>query len=230
MSHLLDRCIWQALSGRQAQFSHGTDVARRFDPIYGRFAGTVDDSAESLAALHCSLPDRSPVVLFTPTELTLPPMLACARRAQVRQMTLAAGALPADIPEVPSTTRPLGVADVPAMMGLVELTHPGPFAERTVELGRYLGVFEGDGLIAMAGERMCLDGFVELSAVCTHPAHRGKRLSAALIGALGHAAFDRGETPFLHAFADNEPALAVYRKLGFSLRATLHMAVVAKAP
>ena len=83
MSHLLDRCIWQALSGRQAQFSHGTDVARRFDPIYGRFAGTVDDSAESLAALHCSLPDRSPVVLFTPTELTLPPMLACARRAGV---------------------------------------------------------------------------------------------------------------------------------------------------
>ncbi len=115
------------------------------------------------------------------------------------------------------------------MMALVALTQPGPFAKRTVELGRFLGIFVGDSLIAMAGERMCLDGFVEISGVCTHPDHRGRGLAAVLITTLVRAALERGETPFLHAFADNETALGVYRKLGFLTRATFHLAAVGRA-
>ena len=96
-------------------------------------------------------------------------------------------------------------------------------------MGRYIGVFTNDGLIAMAGERIRVAGHVEISAVCTHPDYRGKALSSALIGTLARAAFDRGEIPFLHAFAHNEPALAIYRKLGFVNRAMFHLAVVGRA-
>lgn len=228
MNAVLDRCVWLALSGRQAVVSLGDDVARRYQPDYAPFAAARDDSLESLTALRDMLPDGARAALFTPGELALPEGFTVLRRALVQQMVLLPGALAEGLPALPPTTRALGLADVPGMMGLVELTHPGPFAERTVALGRFLGVFEGETLVAMAGERMCLDGFVEISGVCTHPDHRGKRLSAALIGGLAQAAFERGETPFLHAFADNEPALAVYRKLGFSLRATMHMAAVSR--
>jgi predicted GNAT family acetyltransferase len=229
MNHMLDRFIWHALSGRQQEFSQGNDLARRFAPDYGPFAATRDDSHESLAALHAILPDGARAALVTPGELVLPDTLTVLRRAAIGQLILPVDAIAGDIPPLPPATRALGASDAPAMMALVALTNPGPFAERTLELGRYLGVFEGETLIAMAGERMCLDGFVEISAVCTHPNHRGRRLSAALIGDLARAAFDRGETPFLHAFADNAPALAVYRKLGFTPRAMLHMTVVGRA-
>jgi predicted GNAT family acetyltransferase len=43
---------------------------------------------------------------------------------------------------------------------------------------------------------------------------------------LCRAAFERGETPFLHAYEDNVTAISVYRKLGFSTRATMHLAFV----
>jgi predicted GNAT family acetyltransferase len=143
-------------------------------------------------------------------------------------MVLAPEAL-GNLPAAPPAWRDLHEADVPAMLDLVALTRPGPFAARTFALGRYVGVFRGDVLVAMAGERMRLDGFVEISAVCTHPGHRGHGLAAGLIAELSRAALARSETPFLHAFADNMTALALYRRLGFVMRATLHLAVVGHA-
>ena len=56
------------------------------------------------------------------------------------------------------TSAPLGPADVGEMLALVELTRPGPFAVRTVELGGYVGVFDDGALVAMAGERLRAPG------------------------------------------------------------------------
>jgi predicted GNAT family acetyltransferase len=229
MSHPLDRCIWQALSRRQAAFAHGNATALRYQTEYAPFAATIDDSPSSLAALREIIPPHGNVALFTRDELAFPETLSISIRALIRQMALYPGALTAEVPPLPPTTRQLRDDDIPAMIALVALTQPGPFAARTAAMGHYLGVFEGDDLIAMAGERIALENFVEISAVCTHPDHRGRGLAAALVTALARAAFERGDTPFLHAFADNETALSVYRKLGFSPRATFHLAVVGRA-
>ena len=56
--------------------------------------------------------------------------------------------------------RELGAADVAGMRSLTKLTDPGPFLEETIAMGRYLGVEEGGQLVAMAGERFRLDGWV----------------------------------------------------------------------
>nr|WSW57249.1 hypothetical protein OG513_00840 [Streptomyces sp. NBC_00998] len=48
----------------------------------------------------------------------------------------------------------LGPRDVPEILGLLELTKPGPFLPRTVELGTYLGIRHRGRLVAMAGERL----------------------------------------------------------------------------
>jgi predicted GNAT family acetyltransferase len=229
VSHPLDRCIWHALTGAHAAFSHGDAVARRYGTEYAPFAATIDDSMASLAELRDIIPPGGAVALFTRDALVFPDSIATPRRALVTRMILPPGALTTDVPALPPTTRALRDEDVPAMTALVALTQPGPFAARTIALGRYLGVFEGGVLIAMAGERMRLDGFVEISAVCTRPDHRGRGLAAALIVTLCGAAFARGEIPFLHAYADNVTALSVYRKLGFSTRATMHLAFVGRA-
>ncbi|WP_405495068.1 GNAT family N-acetyltransferase [Streptomyces sp. NBC_00096] len=112
----------------------------------------------------------------------------------------------------------LGPADVPEMLELVELTRPGPFGGRTVELGTYLGIRRGGALVAMAGERMRPPGWSEISAVCTHPGHRGEGLAGRLIRAVAAAVRDRGDSPFLHAAAENTSAIGLYLAMGFTLR------------
>ncbi|MCB8882795.1 GNAT family N-acetyltransferase [Acidisoma cellulosilytica] len=109
-------------------------------------------------------------------------------------------------------------ADAAEMLDLARLTKPGPFAQRTRELGRFLGVRRDGRLVAMAGERMKPGSFTEISGVCTHPDHRGQGYAAGLMRDVALAIVARGETPFLHAFADNLGAIALYEKLGFVTR------------
>ncbi|MEU5836137.1 GNAT family N-acetyltransferase [Streptomyces diacarni] len=112
----------------------------------------------------------------------------------------------------------LGAHSVPEMLDLVDRTRPGPFRQRTHELGTYLGVRENGVLVAMAGERLRPPGWAEISAVCTAPEARGRGYAARLLGALVARVTARGETPFLHAAETNTGAIALYEKLGFRLR------------
>ncbi|MFG2352390.1 GNAT family N-acetyltransferase [Streptomyces sp. NPDC048521] len=112
----------------------------------------------------------------------------------------------------------LGPADVPEMLDLVARTQPGPFLQRTIELGTYLGIRRDGKLIAMAGERLHPPGWTEISAVCTDPAFRGEGLATRLILAVAHGIRERGETPFLHTSAANTTAIRLYESLGFRLR------------
>jgi ribosomal protein S18 acetylase RimI-like enzyme len=121
---------------------------------------------------------------------------------------------------------PLGPADVPEMLGLVARTQPGPFRARTVEFGGYLGIRRGGALVAMAGERLRPPGWTEISGVCTDAGFRGKGLAARLTLAVAAAIRDRGDTPFLHATADNRNAIRLYETLGFRLRRTAMFVVM----
>lgn len=116
---------------------------------------------------------------------------------------------------------PLTSPHLPAMLELTALVYPAYFREGTARLGDYFGVVEQGHLCAMAGIRMAMNGFQELSAVCTHPDHRGKglasRLSRHLISYIGR----QGDVPFLHTESDNSTAQSVYERLGFELRAKM---------
>ena len=113
--------------------------------------------------------------------------------------------------------RVLGPADVPEMLDLVARTEPGPFRNRTIEMGTYLGIHDNGTLIAMAGERVRPPGWTEISAVCTDPNHRGKGLATRLVRAVAHGIVTRGDRPFLHATATNSNAIRLYESLGFEL-------------
>jgi hypothetical protein len=124
---------------------------------------------------------------------------------------------------------PLDDADGPEMLALATLTRPGPFFARTHQLGDFVGVRVGGQLAAMAGERMRIAGFTEVSGVCTHPDHRGRGYAAALTRIVAGNILARGETPFMHVFPDNAGALSVYQALGFRVRRELRRAVFGRA-
>ena len=96
----------------------------------------------------------------------------------------------------------------------------------TVELGGYLGVRREGRLVAMAGRRLHLPGWIEISAVCTHPDHRGQGLSRLLIAGVETAIRRQGHRAFLHVLHENTRAIGIYRGLGFTTRADMTMTVV----
>ncbi|MFD8820089.1 GNAT family N-acetyltransferase, partial [Streptomyces sp. NPDC059627] len=112
----------------------------------------------------------------------------------------------------------LGPDDVPDILDLVARTEPGPVRTRTVEMGAYLGIRHHGRLIAMAGERLRLPGWTEISAVCTDPEHQGRGLATRLVRAVAAGIRERGDTPFLHAAPGNANAIRLYESIGFTER------------
>ena len=121
---------------------------------------------------------------------------------------------------------PLRAADVPEMMELVARTEPGPFLMRTIELGDYLGIRYDGALVAMAGERFRLDGWTEVSAVCTGAEHRGQGLASQLVRALIARIQLRSHRVFLHVLSTNTGAIRLYEELGFRVRQIATITVV----
>ncbi len=112
------------------------------------------------------------------------------------------------------------------MLDLATLTKPGPFTLKAQALGEFFGVRIDGRLAAMAGVRMKQEGFTEVSGVCTHPDFQGRGLGRLLSVFMTHRIVERGETPYLHAYATNDAAIGLYKKIGYELRAELQVAVV----
>src|SRR5262249_7708515 len=98
----------------------------------------------------------------------------------------------------------LGDADVPEMLELTRLAEAGAFLERTIDLGRYIGIRRDGRLAAMAGERLRPHGYTEISAVCTHPDFTGRGYARGLMGTLIADAVAEGRRTMLHVIAGND--------------------------
>ena len=222
--HVLDNPIWHALRTRHARFAEGDGLALRYPRGVSPLAGLSEVSPGAYGALLDMLGSRGKAALFldAPADPPLGVVIQTDRIAQMVWQRNGSARV-----EAPALT--LGPEDVPEMVRLARLTQPGPFAERTRELGRYIGIREDGVLVAMAGERLRLDGYTEVSAVCTLPTHRGHGHATALVSQLVKEIAARGETPFLHVRAENPDAIRVYERLGFVARRELYVSIVANA-
>jgi len=214
MPSSLDRPIWMALTTRQTEFAQTAGAVRRFHPDVGPFAASAEGTTESLAALAELVPEGETVVLQQQSAISPPPGFIVRRVTATVQMV----AHRIEGPSAPLPFEELTDNDNSDALALANLTRPGPFAERTRQLGRFVGIRNRGKLVAMAGERFKLPQFTEVSGVCTHPDYRGKGYAAGLIREVARTILSRGETPFLHAFADNAAAIELYRRLGFTMR------------
>jgi predicted GNAT family acetyltransferase len=223
-THPLDHPIWNALTTRQQALAEGGALARRYPPAVGPFAAMADMSPQSFAALSALMSPSDLAVLFTPDPVT-PPAEFKIRLAETGEQMIGTP-VESSIRGVETVT--LGADDVASMMALTELTKPGPFNSRTHELGTFLGVRIDGQLVAMAGERMKPANYTEITAVCVHPAHRGRGYGQILLAAVARQISARGEIPFLHVFSNNDSAIALYRRQGMEIRRRLHVTVLQK--
>ncbi|WP_289034333.1 GNAT family N-acetyltransferase [uncultured Roseibium sp.] len=222
----LDHPVWSALTSRQRSFAIATGSARRFDPQVSAFAAYKDAAPESLDALSDLMtPGADRAYLMQATPIELPPTLEAEVTATGLQLVRQRPSEDS-IGRTSEEIRVLGDENIDEMLALAELTKPGPFTGRTPELGTFWGIRIDGRLAAMAGERLNMTDFTEISGVCVHPDFRGKGLAAALSLHVADCISARGDTAFLHAYADNDGALKLYGKLGFVVRTKVNVAII----
>ncbi|GIM89732.1 GNAT family N-acetyltransferase [Paractinoplanes toevensis] len=210
---VLDNAVWQSLTGPHRHLAERHGLAARYQPEVAGFHALADAAdPQAWADLATLTGPGAEVAVAGPVPDAHPGWTVTGRIPGVQMVDVSLEARP-----LPEAIR-LGPADVPEILDLIERTRPGPFRPRTIELGTYLGVRRGGALIAMAGERLHPTGWTEISAVCTDPAFRGQGLATALVRAVAAGIRERGETPFLHTAATNQPAIRLYESIGFHLR------------
>ncbi len=226
LAHPLDRPVWNCLTTRQAALAEGAARAWRIDPGYGPFAAAAEASDEGRAALAALLPDTGEMWIVENQEWPVPPGARLVRRARLAQMV--AGEIRGDADPALNIVA-LGDANSGEMAALAAATEPGPWGPKTHRYGQFYGIRDDGRLVAMAGERMRPEGFAEVSGVCTYPDYRGRGYAGALMRRVMTGLLARGDTPFLHAYAGNSGAIALYESLGFALRREMAMMVLVKA-
>jgi predicted GNAT family acetyltransferase len=224
--HPLDRPVWESLITDHASLSEGNALARRFARDVHLFAAACDDTPAALAALAALVKPEESVFLLQVPAILIPPGLVEIKAAKGVQMvatrSMTAATRGSDIVM-------LGDADAPEMLALAELTEPGPFLARTYTMGTFIGIRIGGRLVAMAGERMRLPGYTEVSGVCTHPEFRGRGFARRLSAAVAAGIEARGDRPFLHAWKTNHSAISLYEGLGFKFRTEVNVAVLKRS-
>ena len=208
--HPLSNPVWNSLLGPHSHLTAGTGKVRRYRPEVAMFVAVEDPSDPDMPELF-DLMGEGIVGFVTEGQVALPAGIEVLRRADVLQLICE------DWSPVPVTLDmvPLSEANELAMVELVDLTKPGPFAPKTRLMGSFRGLFDDGRLIAMSGERWQTAEFTEVSAVCTHPDYRGRGYAKQFVSQGGNEIIATGKTPFLHSYADNSTAIATYEKLGF---------------
>lgn len=221
-NHILDNPIWNSLVTCHSQFSTGGDLARRYPTEIGPFIGVPEISKEAFFELAGLIKPGEHLYLVG-FEEPFPIYLTVEHHEPITQMVAAQRST---VRKIDKEISILSELDVPDMLELIELTFPGYFRADTRKLGTYLGIRDNGKLVAMAGERMSMTGFREISAVCTHPDYRGRGYANHLMAILMNNMFEEGITPFLHVDIDNAKAKRIYEKLGFVERRNMPLKAV----
>lgn len=216
----LDNPAWWAIRGPQRALGSSTELAARYDPEVAPFGALADAPTDiHWDDLGRLVGPRRVVALIG--DNGAPPSRWTVQReiAGVQMLGDRIGAgNTGDLVTSADPVAALGPEDVDDMLDLVARSRPGPFLSRTVEFGGYVGVRREGRLIAMAGERLHLAGFAEISAVTTDPEHRRQGWAELLVRNVATGIIRREETPFLHTDASNTDAIRLYRSIGFTLR------------
>lgn len=223
--HPLDNHLWKAMNGTLAPYSRAVGRVRLLSPDIGSVCAIEEDSPANLSDLASALSVGEEVLVIASQPIRATAELDVVAVKPVLQMV---AELPAPaIPGVPTVR--LGQDDFAQMLALVDAARPGPLGSRALELGRFRGIFDGERLVAMAGERLRLDRYIEVASVCTHPGYRGRGYAKAVVSALNREIVDADCIPFLGVDDGNTAAIRLYESLGFKYRTTFYLSFLRRA-
>ncbi len=225
MDNVLNNPVWHELNTHNADLAYGFDNVKYFDTEVSPFIGLRDNNLNHLEQLYTTFDEGRVYLLASTKILNIPTKWTTIAFVPGVQMVHNGISLTEFNTQA---IKPLLESYCADMVALTQLTNPGPFGNNTIQFGHYEGVFEDGRLVAMAGQRMHVPGYAEISAVCTHPDFTGKGYARQLLVSQINRIILSGETPFLHSKADNKRAIQLYNSLGFSERSAMYFYVLKK--
>ncbi len=217
MSNTLDNPVWYSLSETHQNYRQDHKGLKFYKPEYCPFGGFIEDTnLEEGLIEYATLLSNFYIVSTTQIEtakLSLIRNLVCDQMLLDKPIELE---LTEAIVELKTTEQQLELFE------LVSLVQPGYFMPKTSNLGRYFGIYKGNNLVAVTGERMMMHGYTEINAVVTHPAHTAKGYAKQLIMHTVDMVFKEDSVPFLHVAEYNTHAISIYKKLGFRFRTKMN--------
>lgn len=223
--HPLDNPVWQSLDTRHREFALARRGVARYPAEVAPFLAVDPAAADHADALATLVQPGESVLIVGPA-----PKVDAAWQLEllepIAQMVCDQAIEPADGPEIIE----LRHQHRPDLLELTALVYPHYFRPRTPDMGRYVGIYDGLKLAAMAGERMGFDGHQEISAVCTHPDYLGRGLAQRLVTELTNASLAAGKLAFLHVSNRNIRAKALYERLGYRQRIDIKLWSLKRLP
>src|SRR5438552_456702 len=128
----LDDPVWSCLTTRHAQFALGDAQARRYLGTISPIGAVSGSSTAHIVALEALVDVGDDIGLIGSPLRALPTTWQTLYESRLAQMIRTDRSL---LREGELEVSALGSADVAEMLELVELTKPGPFRLRTIELG-----------------------------------------------------------------------------------------------
>ncbi|MBC5839387.1 GNAT family N-acetyltransferase [Flavobacterium muglaense] len=213
--HKLDNPVWYSLAESHEKLAITYNKTHFYNPEYCAFGAfnAVANDPQDLVLYAKTVPSffifgAKPIL---PESLYVKDELLCYQMI-VKQ--------PIVISYVDEITK-LNQSHRPELLVLVKIVYPEYFKSKTADLGNYYGIFKDHQLVAITGERMQMDDFIEVSAVITHPDHTGEGYAKQLVAHTANAILKQNKTPFLHVATANNSAIKLYEKLGFNTRTTI---------
>jgi GNAT superfamily N-acetyltransferase len=211
-NHKLDNPVWYSVSETHKSFGIDFGTTKFYQPDYCPFGGFVTaDAIENSITEYAKLANnffiigQKPIV---PDNLKLNNELICLQMIIHDKIEL----------HFDDQIVKLEEEHLDDLLGLVKIVYPEYFKKKTAELGNYYGIYKNNQLVAITGERMQMNEYIEVSAVITHPEHTGKGYAKQLVAHTVNTIFEQNKTPFLHVAESNIGAVKLYENLGFHTR------------
>ncbi|TWI00990.1 FR47-like protein [Luteimonas cucumeris] len=209
----LDNPIWASLCSRHRDIAQCAGDTVRYPPEFGPFLGVAGTHADVSEAIEALLAPGESVYLLG----VAPDSAAGWHLEAFRPLAQMICTAPLPVVEGPEIIE-LSAAHRDDVLALTALVYPHYFRSRTMELGRYFGIYQDGRLAAMIGERLGTDASQEISAICTHPDFNGRGYARRLTTMLTNDTLVRRRTPFLHVSHENPRAKRLYEQLGYRHR------------
>ena len=225
MKDLLQQPVFNALLTVDSHFNKGNRQVKFFDKEVSPFVDFEMGYKNGFRDLHDLLPEERKILFASSTEIAQPDGWEILKTIKGLQFIYEKENV---IENNFLNIIPLNRINVAEMVSLAKLTVPGPFDKRTIEFGSYFGIFENEKLVSMSGQRLHIENYTEISAVCTHPEHTGKGYAFQLLQHQINIILKENKIPFLHVWEENLRAIEIYKRLGFKVSRNMNFYFMGK--